>query len=303
MKEEYSRNDQVPLSRAVMGLVGDLYAQTDLAPHLDNATPSFGRSLLFGLVREDVNPDLRADIISTLGEIILGASNFDYTEDIIQIVFEKHYLGIKSLASSCMDFFSSVLQTPMSDTIKHLLRDHSDEILNLVLNNQESEELRCSCIGLLGDLALNLPQMFGNITPHLMENIKKIVLIGKSSEDKKTRSISSWAGEQLVTVVKRSRSQEVSYSVSVSVTNKQFITQNIETENVTIRLNTRHQPQVIECSDVEATVSLPCPGFTQGATEDLSIAQLRRQRNKRAAVRWQDEEEEGGAGKRWRDDC
>ena len=131
-----------------------------------------------------------------------------------------------------------------------------------------------------------------------MEKIKKIVLIGKSSEDKKTRSISSWAGEQLVTV-----SQEVSYSVSVSVTNKQFITQNIETENVTIRLNTRHQPQVIECSDVEATVSLPCPGFTQGATEDLSIAQLRRQRNKRAAVRWQDEEEEGGAGKRWRDDC
>ena len=131
-----------------------------------------------------------------------------------------------------------------------------------------------------------------------MEKIKKIVLIGKSSEDKKTRSISSWAGEQLVTV-----SQEVSYSVSVSVTNKQFITQNIETENVTIRLNTRHQPQVIECSDVEATVSLPCPGFTQGATEDLSIAQLRRQRNKRAAVRWQDEEEEEGAGKRWRDDC
>ena len=52
-------------------------------------------------------------------------------------------------------------------------------------------------------------------------------------------------------------SSSVFYNVRVTVTNKQFITQNIETENVTIKLNTPSLPPVIECTDVQATVKLP----------------------------------------------
>lgn len=310
--------DQAGLARAVVGLLGDLYAQTDLAPQLDSVTPWASLGLISNLAKEGVTIDLRADIISTIAEMILSSSNFFYTEDCLQIVLENNYLEIEPLASSCMDLLSSVLQTPMSDTIKHYLRAHSEQIMALILTNQDGEDIRCSCIGLLGDLALNLPQVFSNTAPGDVENIRKIVLMGQSSEDQKTRSIASWAGEQLLSVAgslvesqakvaKKARlgTEEVFYSVSVSVTNKQFITQNIETENVTIRLNTgpgRAQPRVIECSDVEATVSLPCPRPSQG--EEVTIGQLRRQRKKRAAVSWKDEgEEEDEAGKRWREYC
>lgn len=310
--------DQAPLARAVVGLLGDLYAQTDLAPQLGSVTPWASHGLVSSLAKEGVTIDLRADIISTIAEMILSSSNFVHTEDCLQIVLENNYLKTKPLASSCMDLLSSVLQTPMSDTIKHYLRANSEQILALILTNQESEDIRCSCIGLLGDLALNLPQVFSNTAPGNVETIRKLVLMGQSSEDQKTRSIATWAGEQLLSVAgslvesqakvaKKARlgTEEVFYSVSVSVTNKQFITQNIETENVTIRLNTgpgRAQPRVIECSEVAATVSLPCPGPSQG--EELNIGQLRRQRKKRAAVSWKDEsEEEDEAGKRWREYC
>ena len=308
--------EQAALDRAVVGLLGDLYAQTDLALQLESVTPWASLRLVSNLAKEELSIDLRADIISTIAEMILSTSNFGYTEDCLQIVLENNYLETKPFASSCMDLLSSVLQTPMSDTIKHYLRAYSGKIMALLSNNQDGEDIRCSCIGLLGDLALNLPQVFSNITPETVENIRKIVFLGKSCEDQKTRSIASWAGEQLLSVAgsllesqakvaKKARlgTEEVYYSVSVSVTNKQFITQNIETENVTIRLNTGPgggQPQVIECSDVEATVSLPCPGASQG--QEVGIGQLRRQRKKRAAVSWQDEgEEEDEAGKRWRE--
>ena len=82
-------------------------------------------------------------------------------------------------------------------------------------------------------------------------------------------------------IVKKAKvCDEVFYDVRVTVTNKQFITQNIETENVTIRLAPSVLPPVIECSDVEATVKLP------------------RQRNKRTAVT----STESGQQKKYKED-
>ena len=82
----------------------------------------------------------------------------------------------------------------------------------------------------------------------------------------------------------------------ITVTNKQYITQNIETENVTIKLKPSLTADY-ECNHVEATVRLPPPvqtdnskGRSQGMdlrfTErsDEEIAELRRLRKKRVAV-------------------
>ena len=82
------------------------------------------------------------------------------------------------------------------------------------------------------------------------------------------------------------------------VSNKQYITQNIETESVTIRLP--GPGQVIQCSEVAATVSLPRPRPALDS-EGGAGADIRRRRNKRSAVgRLEDSEEE--AEKRCKED-
>ena len=111
--------------------------------------------------------------------------------------------------------------------------------------------------------------------------IRTTVTTGENSDTNQTRDLSQWAGRQLLNVynnnvemitaqgegeeeenhlaVKKAKvsSSSVFYNVRVTVTNKQFITQNIETENVTIKLSPPSLPPVIECSDVQATVKLP----------------------------------------------
>merc|ERR1712168_853785 len=111
-------------------------------------------------------------------------------------------------------------------------------------------------------------------------------------------------------VIKKAKvCEDVFYSVKITVRNKQYITQNIETENVTIKLknnNNYHEnndseqeiPRVIQCNNVEATVRLPCPSQNTGnqnciqemQDEDFSISQIRRLRKKRnAGVRFDDQ--------------
>ena len=84
------------------------------------------------------------------------------------------------------------------------------------------------------------------------------------------------------------------------MSNKQYITQNIETESVTIRLP--GPGQVIQCSEVAATVSLPRPRPRPALdSEGGAGADIRRRRNKRSAVgRLEDSEEE--AEKRCKED-
>ena len=84
------------------------------------------------------------------------------------------------------------------------------------------------------------------------------------------------------------------------MSNKQYITQNIETESVTIRLP--GPGHVIQCSEVAATVSLPRPRPRPALdSEGGAGADIRRRRNKRSAVgRLEDSEEE--AEKRCKED-
>ena len=75
-----------------------------------------------------------------------------------------------------------------------------------------------------------------------------------------------------------SSSSSVFYNVKVTVTNKQFITQNIETENVTIKLSPPVLPPVIECSDVEATVKLPRQRKKRNAIATLDFGEEKKYR-------------------------
>ena len=72
---------------------------------------------------------------------------------------------------------------------------------------------------------------------------------------------------------------EVFYSVRVTLTNKQFITQNIETESVTVRLPVSGSDSATCCSSAttSATLVLPAPHHRP----DQQISQIRRLRNKR----------------------
>merc|ERR1711915_983689 len=85
---------------------------------------------------------------------------------------------------------------------------------------------------------------------------------------------------------------EVYYSMKITVSNKQYITQNIETENVTIRLKpSTAMESESECNHVEATVRLPSTKRTENSAfstqsslshkSDQEIAELRRLRKKR----------------------
>merc|ERR1711874_184556 len=95
--------------------------------------------------------------------------------------------------------------------------------------------------------------------------------------------------------------EEGYYSMRITVSNKQYITQNIETENVTIRLKPSQAGEE-DCSHVEATVRLPphsdhSAKAIQDLQSDQEIADLRRMRKKRVTTVSQQEV----AGKKSRD--
>merc|ERR1719431_1467179 len=95
---------------------------------------------------------------------------------------------------------------------------------------------------------------------------------------------------------------EVFYSMRVTVTNQQYITQEIETESVTIRLPLKSGPQTNQKSEtncvapetnyaapetrnVSATLCIPA------RSEQESVTELRMSRKKRTVVRSSPEEE------------
>ena len=197
-----------------------------------------------------------------------------------------------------------------------LIETNRERILLAIVNHGHSHHL--ASVGLLGDLALHLPGVFQGLSQHHVSTIKSLVTKGQSSEDKKLKAISLWAAEQLLNVcnnnndalddssevVKKARveEEEVFYSVNVTVTNNQYITQNMETEHVTIRLSRNNDVKpVVECSNVEATVRLPPPKLEEAHDEmiqdDLTI--IRRQRQKRTHRSWIDDEKQE---KRWKYD-
>ena len=219
---------------------------------------------------------------------------------------------------SVIDLYSGVIQGLNEDINgRNVILNYSGEMLNalflIALDEDTTDNLIGSSVGLLGDLALNYPQIFSDLNSEQMESLNSLLTKGKTSDCNKTKSVSFWASRQLsnacdqcdtfggieddVHAVKKARvGEEVYYSMRITVTNKQYITQNIETENVTIKL----KPSLTadsECNHVEATVRLPPPvqtdnskGRSQGMDlrftdrSDEEIAELRRLRKKRVAV-------------------
>ena len=308
------------MCRAVVGLLADLFATLGHAMEPGLAT-TLAHSLLAALASEAAAPELRADLVAALGEVVLTSRHLALAEDLVSLVLRP---GLAPAAAT-LQLLSAVLQSSMSDAVKQTLKLNSGTILRLIFSPPSDDEQLRASLGLLGDLACNLPQLLTAGEGAAAEELRQLVAAGRDSGDTGTRELASWAAQQLAAVLpasaraeKRARlAGEVFYSVSVQVgdsyvatvhyditepppqvSNKQYITQNIETESVTIRLP--GPGQVIQCSEVAATVSLPRPRPALDS-EGGAGADIRRRRNKRSAVgRLEDSEEE--AEKRCKED-
>ena len=125
-----------------------------------------------------------------------------------------------------------------------------NDLFLIALDEETTDNIISSSCGLLGDLALNFPQIFTDLDSEQMDSLHSLLTKGKISDCNKTKSVSFWASrhfahacdtfggvEDDVHAVKKARvGEEVYYSMRITVSNKQYITQNIETENVTIKL-------------------------------------------------------------------
>ena len=309
------------MCRAVVGLLADLFATLGHAMEPGLAT-TLAHSLLAALASEAAAPELRADLVAALGEVVLTSRHLALAEDLVSLVLRP---GLAPAAAT-LQLLSAVLQSSMSDAVKQTLKLNSGTILRLIFSPPSDDEQLRASLGLLGDLACNLPQLLtAGEGAAAEEELRQLVAAGRDSGDTGTRELASWAAQQLAAVLpasaraeKRARlAGEVFYSVSVQVgdsyvvtlhyditepppqvSNKQYITQNIETESVTIRLP--GPGQVIQCSEVAATVSLPRPRPALDSEGGVG-ADIRRRRNKRSAVgRLEDSEEE--AEKRCKED-
>ena len=301
--------------RVIVGIIGDLF--TVLSSDMDQYSDLVVPCLMSILARDVTDIGVKCDIVFTLSDYILNNSDYQYIDDILKILLETRTLECLEVAAASLELFSSILQNSMSDSVKSVLRYNSDKLITIALQTAAhfAENVN-NCIGLLGDLATHLPQVFTNVGPDQVETIKKLIMTGRHSDDRRTKSLATWAGQQLMnvysrnvehdhdTIKKAKVGEEVFYSVKITVSNNQYITQNIETENVTIRLKSNNnntvshsEPQVIQCNNVEATVRLPCPVNNNNNSDnstpehcdmsddnDVSISQLRRLRKKRSAM-------------------
>ena len=312
--------EEVQISRIVVGIIGDLYTVVPLA--MEQFTDDLLPCLLSGVVTDSLNLEIRSDILTTLSDYVLNTTTFSYVENIVSILLDTNILQSEELRIAGMELLSSILQTLKDESLKVSLKLHSTKILNLVFSQSEEATGNLHIfVGLLGDLALHFPEIYRDISSNQVHWIKNLVMKGRNSSDTKIRSISVWASEMLMnvynnntanndgmedhSVIKKARiADDVFYSVNVTVTNKQYITQHIETENVTIKLKSNNkvktQPQVIQCSDVEATVRLPIAprpdihiehdvAIEDYDEKEKSLTELRNRRKKRTAVSWFDE--------------
>jgi len=277
-------------------------------------------ALLTSLTTEDIDQSIKPEIVTTLAEIALSLDvNFsNYMDTVLKtVVISKNTTGTQpAMRESVVDLYSGVIQGIQSESKdRNVILNYSGEMLHdlyLIAQDEDTTDtlLGSSC-GLLGDLALNYPQILSDIDSEQMESLNSLLTRGKTSDCNKTKTVSFWASRQLSTAwdsfggmdenvhaVKKARvGEEVYYSMRITVSNKQYITQNIETENVTIKLKpSRSGEEEPECNHVEATVRLPPPvqtddsmmtSKTQGLNfqfserTDEEISELRRLRKKR----------------------
>ena len=292
------------VSLAAVGMIGDLYSKTsELMPVA--STDSFVQNLL-GILRttETEGLGLRSESLATLTDILLNTGDSGrYVSETVSVVLQTNILHSSETVQAGLELVSALLQISPSQS---LLASWAGRILSALLEVLQAQpdpadSLVRRCVGILGDLALHHPATFSGLSVRDIGTLRTTVTTGESSDSKQTRDLSQWAGRQLLnvynnnvemisaqgegeeenhSVVKKAKlsSSSVFYNVRVTVTNKQFITQNIETENVTIKLSPPTLPPVIECSDVQATVKLPRLRKKRNAVATLDFGEEKKYR-------------------------
>ena len=293
--------------------MADIYqALGQQALHYTNTAVS---ALLSTLSSEETDSRLIPEIITTLAEIALALDREfgKYVDTVLKTVVtvKSKYNGTVDIRESIIDLYSGLIQGAQTNgSEKTGILAFSEEIINdlfLITSDKDvPDSLIGSSCGLLGDLALNYPRLFSDVELDQMDSLNNLLTKGKMSDCHKTKSVAFWASRQLLNAcdlfggisdeingAKKARvSEEVYYSMKITVSNKQYITQNIETENVTIRLKpSTAMESESECNHVEATVRLPSTNRTENVVfstqsslsdkSDQEIAELRRLRKKR----------------------
>jgi len=276
-------------------------------------------ALLTCLTTEELDPSIKAEIVTTLAEIALAIDTkfSKYVDTVLKtvVIAKAEDKNAVEMRESVIDLYSGVIQSihEVSDG-KAVMLNYAEEILTdlytIAQDEDSTDTLVGSSCGLVGDLALNYPQIFTSLDSDQVTTLHSLLTKGKTGDCNKTKSVAFWASRQLTNacetfsggeenyqVVKKARvGEEVYYSMKITVSNKQYITQNIETENVTIKLKpSLSEEERSDCSHVEATVRLPPPVKTDGSSaasmedghsqgierNDQQIAELRRMRKKR----------------------
>ena len=290
------------VSMAAVGMIGDLY--TRASPLMSPYSDTLVQNILTILTSSEAEAGLKSVSLASLSDIVLHTDYGIYVEHIFNVIFNSDILQTKETLLEGLSLLSSLVHISGSEheQAQSCLASYSERMLTTVIDLIQTERDLCdnavrSVVGILGDLASRQPHIFSGLSQLNIRSIRQLVIKGQTSDNTKTKAVSVWAARQLLNIynnnvemadqqeghliVKKAKvCDEVFYDVRVTVTNKQFITQNIETENVTIRLAPSVLPPVIECSDVEATVKLP------------------RQRNKRTAVT----STESGEQKKYKED-
>ena len=219
---------QLPVCRAVVGLLADLFATLGHAMEPSLAT-TLAHGLLAALASEAAAPELRADLVAALGEVVLTSRHLALAEDLVSLVLRP---GLAPAAAT-LQLLSAVLQTSMSDAVKQTLKVNSEPILRLIFSPPSDDQQLRASLGLLGDLACNLPQLLtAGEGAAAEEELRQLVAAGRDSGDTGTRELASWAAQQLAAVLpasaraeKRARlAGEVFYSVSVQVGDSLLVT-------------------------------------------------------------------------------
>ena len=315
--------------KCAIGVLGDIFRALGHST-LEYADATIS-TLLTSLSSEEVDLSIKPEIATTLAEIALALDfHFSkYVDTVLKtvVISKNANKNPTYMRESVIDLYSGVIQGINAESSdRNIILNHSGDMLNdlflIALDEDTTDNIISSSCGLLGDLALNYPQIFSDLDSEQLESLNSLLTKGKISDCNKIKSVSFWASrhfsnasdtfggiEDDVHAVKKARvGEEVFYSMRITVTNKQYITQNIETENVTIKLKpSLTENTETECNHVEATVRLPPPPQTYDSVmtsrpqfserSDEEIAELRRMRKKRVAVVPQQE----GTGKKSRD--
>ena len=202
-----------------------------------------------------------------------------------------------------MELYGSLLQGAKEDTeLKTLLQPHTETMASLCSQvARGGEEITDKevlvALGLLGDLA----SVMGDLGWHETW-VEHLINRGYEGGEEAKR-LATWAKAELekvsgsqACVMKKACMEEVGedgdvvYSMRVTVTSRQFVTQEVESESVTLRL--RPEGGVREVASVEATLKLPPP-----REEMMPPPREELRRSRKRPVR-----EGGGPAKRWREE-